>query len=223
MVHMTKDVVHEPPRSHKVHMSNQASFSISKQKFPQTCSSAEMPPRLLLKDLLQVQMAPSYLAHLPELVQFSYLLLHWTKKKVEYRNISRTSLHRCQVYAYPYATEYYSVFFFSLSFPFWCWWQYAVSVPSLQDLVKRTPGQPQSNHLETTWGSFRLNASTHILTSHSHVRFYDFKTVLHFIRVYVFLCAHSYVSLCRKSFTLMLCLPFYLSSPLQEQYIFFKI
>lgn len=76
MVHMTKDVVREPPRSHKVHMSNQASFSISKQKFPQTCSSAEMPPHLLLKDLLQVQMAPSYLAHLPELVQFSYLLFH---------------------------------------------------------------------------------------------------------------------------------------------------
>lgn len=129
---------------------------------------------------------------------------------MEHRNISRTSLHRCQVYAYPYATEYYSVFFFFKFSLLVLVTVCRVSVPSLQDLVKRTPGQPQSNHLETTWGSFRLSASTHILTSHSHVRFYDFKTVLHFIRVYVFLCAHSYVSLCRKSFSLMLCLPFYL-------------
>lgn len=99
-----------------------------------------------------------------------------------------------------------------------------VSVPPPPWCEMRPPGQPQSNHLETTRGSFRLNASTHIQTLHSHVRLYDFKIVLHFIKVCAFLCSHSCASLCRKSFSLMLCLLFYLSPPLQEeQYIFFEI
>lgn len=94
----------------------------------------------------------------------------------------------------------------------------SVSVPPPQDLVEgtvRPPGQPQSKALGDNLGQFQANASTHIQTLRSHIKVYDFKTVLHFIRVCVFFCVLIAMCPFAENLSLMLCLLFYLSLPLQ--------